>query len=60
VVPPLQAIVHTVELAVKAVGCVILKVCVKVQPAGELIVQMYEPAQRFTAVAVVCGFGFHK
>jgi hypothetical protein len=46
-------------VAVRAVGCVILNVCVIEQPAGELIVQVYVPAQSEEAVAPVPPEGAH-
>jgi hypothetical protein len=50
---PLQFTFTCEVVIVNAGGCVMLKVCVIEQPAGELIVQVYEPAHNPLAVAPV-------
>ena len=46
VVPPLHAIEPAEEVAVSAVGCVMVPVVVAVQPLASVTVKLYVPAGR--------------
>ncbi len=53
--PPLQVMLFCPEIkAVKAVGCVIVTLVVRVQPFASVTVTVYVPAVNPVAVAAVC------
>jgi hypothetical protein len=60
VLPPLQATLVCVGVSVIAGGCVMLNVCVAVQPTGDDTITVYDPATIPVAVAPVPPEGVHE
>jgi hypothetical protein len=61
VVPPKQIVSAAIGVITTSVGSAIVAVVVVVHALASVMVQMYVPAQRAVAVAVVCtGTVFHE